>query len=284
MKKYILVLFSLGILSCILSCEKEMMDYEGTDSIYFDVQRGVPWLDSTLWARYYHTTFNFIKTKEPQSIVYLKVAFSGEIKDYDRPFQIKVLQDSTDAVEGKHFTIERDWIMPAGANSAYLILKVNQDEDYLQGPRKIMLKLLSNEYFDTNMTFTKLNGRYEVTEDEKLYNADPRLHTIELVYEAARPASWRGIDNPKTEDNPEPSETGLYGALTVKKYLLMLRVTGFTDEDFADMPGPKRTIIAQTMSKYLEDQFEKGEPVLENDGRLMWFMYVKKWKSYQYEW
>ena len=40
------------------------------------------------------------------------------------------------------------------------------------------------------------------------------------------------------------------------------------------MPGAKRTVIQEYMVKYLQDLYDKGTPVLEDDGRLMYFMGV----------
>ena len=49
--KYILLLVFLASFS---ACEKhELMDYEGLDGLYFDVQYGAEWGDTTVW----HTKF-----------------------------------------------------------------------------------------------------------------------------------------------------------------------------------------------------------------------------------
>ena len=287
MKKYMSILFSLAVIGCMTGCERDLMDYEGTNSLYFDVQRGADWIAPGMWPRQYHTGVNFIEIKEPQTELRLKMAFAGAVTDYGRPFKVEVVKDSTTAEEGVHFTFQEDWVMPEGANMTYISIVLNKDEEYILQPKRIMLRVVANEYFDANMTFEKLNGRYEVDESEKAYNNDPRVHTIELTYEVAKPAAWTGVDNPRTDENPVPSETGLFGAFTVKKYLLMLEVTGLTDEDFNDknaMTTVRKRVISEIMSRYLEEQFDKKKPVLEEDGRLMWFDKVTKWKSYQYEW
>lgn len=284
MRKYILIWFSLGIIACLTGCEKEMMDYEGTASIYFDVQRGAAHLDSVAWPRHYYTPINFIRIQEEALEVKLKMSFCGDVKDYDRTFKVEVVKDSTDAVEGTHFDLKREWTMPAGADAAFITITLYKNDDYLSHSRRIMLRVVPNEYFDANMTFERLAGRYDLYPEDKLYEEDPRVHNIILDYQVEKPKSWSGLDYPPGVDNPNPYEAGLYGAYTIKKYLLMLEVTGLSDEDFQDMPSSKRTVICEIMSRYLEDQFDHGDPVLEDDGRLMWFMKVTKWSSYQYEW
>ena len=44
------------------------------------------------------------------------------------------------------------------------------------------------------------------------------------------------------------------------------------------MPNAKRTMIANYFVDYLQELYDKGTPVLEEDGRAMWFMGVS-WKS-----
>ncbi|MFR4037690.1 MAG: hypothetical protein ACLTZT_07770 [Butyricimonas faecalis] len=45
------------------------------------------------------------------------------------------------------------------------------------------------------------------------------------------------------------------------------------------MPSAKRSVIKEYMVNYLQDLYDNGTPVLEEDGRLMWFMGVS-WYSY----
>lgn len=285
MKKYISLLLGTGLLLSLAGCERELMDYEGTSSIYFDVQKGAAHLDPVTWPRQYFTSLSFLKIPEDSVVLELKMAFCGDVKDYDRPFKIEVVKDSTDAVEGTHFNLQRDWIMPGNATSTSVKMSVYKDEDYLEHPRRIMLQVVANEYFDANMTFEKLVGRYDLSAEEKLYQPDPRVHNILLKFQVEKPKSWSGVDNPEGTDYwPYPHEAGRYGAFSVKKYLLMLEVTGLTDDDFQDMPFSKQDVVCEIMSKYLEHQFSIKKPVVEEDGRLMWFSRVTKWASYQYEW
>lgn len=285
MKKYISILISLSILAGLIGCEREMMDYEGTASLYFDVQRGAEHLDPTAWPRWYYTPVNFLKIQDDSVVVELKMAFSGNVVDYDRPFKIDIISDSTNVNEGTHFTLKRDWIMPAKATSTPIKITIYKNEEYMENPGRIMLRIVPSEYFDANMTFDKLAGRYDLYDEEKLYQPDPRVHNIILEYQVQKPNSWAGLDNPNgSKYNPLPHESGTWGAYTAKKYLLILEITGLQDKDFENMPFSQQDVVGEVMSRYLEAQFGKGEPILEEDGRLMWFSGVNNWISYQYEW
>ena len=61
MKKTLLLMIFASLLISIVSCEKELMDYQGENSIYFDVRRGKDFRDSSFWARQYYTHVNFIE-------------------------------------------------------------------------------------------------------------------------------------------------------------------------------------------------------------------------------
>ena len=121
MKKTLLLAIFASLLVSMVSCEKDLMDYEGENSIYFDVRRGKDFRDSIFWARQYYTHVNFIEIVGDTTELELRVAASGPVTDYPRSFKVDVVQDSTTAVEGVYFDFERDWVLPAGAVTANFI-------------------------------------------------------------------------------------------------------------------------------------------------------------------
>lgn len=59
-----------------------------------------------------------------------------------------------------------------------------------------------------------------------------------------------------------------------KKYDMICEKFDLTYEDFESvetMPNVMRTIINEYFVNYLQDLYDKGSPVLEEDGRAMWF-------------
>ena len=79
MKKYI---FLLSVVLSFLGCEKEMMDYEGKDGIYFSVQEVPPSLygNPEIWAHVDTTLIPFSLLLENDSTVRLKVRVMGKVK------------------------------------------------------------------------------------------------------------------------------------------------------------------------------------------------------------
>ena len=86
---------------------------------------------------------------------------------------------------------------------------------------------------------------------------------------------------PAIDYAPGQPEGGLWGAFTRKKYDLICEKFNLTYDDFTSevtMPNAKRTMIANYFVDYLQELYDKGTPVLEEDGRAMWFMGVS-WTS-----
>ena len=83
MKKYI---FLLVVVLSFLGCEKEMMDYEGKDGVYFSVQEVPPSLygDPEIWSHMDTTLIPFSLLLENDSTVRLKVRVMGDVVNYDR--------------------------------------------------------------------------------------------------------------------------------------------------------------------------------------------------------
>lgn len=56
---YIATLFL--IIAGLSGCEKEIKDFDGEEGVYFYVQWGVDWYDTTYWAAQPYTKVEFIK-------------------------------------------------------------------------------------------------------------------------------------------------------------------------------------------------------------------------------
>ena len=74
----------------------------------------------------------------------------------------------------------------------------------------------------------------------------------------------------------------MLGQFSEKKFKLISQVCNVTYDEFTSpltMPNIRVQVISQQMRAYLINQFNSGNPVLEDDGRLMWVMTVP-WTSY----
>ena len=283
MKHSIYTLLLLLLCFCFSNCERELMDYEGESSIYFDVRLESSFRDSSQWSRRYYSTLNFIEHTGDAVEMILPVAISGEVTPYDRTVEIEVLTDSCTAVEGVDFDVEKSVTLPAGAHIAYVTF-TGYRHDYLEDNIiTAMLRVKGNQYFTTTLTFDReLDGRDALMDEYKKYNPDPRFHTVELTLSVKKPEDWWGWDYPDLQ-----TEIGPFGAFSSKKYLLMLKVLDWTESMFASaIKGNKdrAKVMAKIFAEYLVEQYNAGTPVLEKDGRLMWVDCITQWSSYQYEW
>ena len=90
MKKLLTYICMLAFAASFTSCEKEIMNYEGVDGLYFDVRWGKDFRDPDQWAHQYYTPVEFGAMTDETYTVQLRVTTSGTIKDYHYSF-IKVI-------------------------------------------------------------------------------------------------------------------------------------------------------------------------------------------------
>lgn len=81
--------------------------------------------ETSLWARQNYTYVSFGTLEAEEADVTMKVGISGSIKDYDRPFRVEIVQDSTNAIPEEEYTgFTEEQVIKAGENHAYVTLKV----------------------------------------------------------------------------------------------------------------------------------------------------------------
>ena len=183
MKHYIQTsLWMLAALWGLASCEKEeMMDYEGVDALYFDVQYGAEHGNNNVWAHQYYTYVSFASLDNAESTgLKLKVCVAGSVTDYDRPFQVEVVPDSTTAITPDEYdALSTEQIIKAGENHTYITLTAKRTERMLTDTVKIQLRLIPNEYF--SLPFSEVGnipGRWTDTQTAYSSYANPTVHNI----------------------------------------------------------------------------------------------------------
>lgn len=268
MKKYI---YKAYILICGLmffaSCEKELMDYEGEDCLYFDVRLSSSWIDTSLWPHQYFSAVSFGNLLVDEVDVSYKIMASGLPKDYDRAFSLTVNADSTTAVEGTDFeAFPKELVIKAGENSTTLAFKIYRTERMLNDTLQLQLQLHENEYFKLKYT-SFIDGSYTpYSPDDNVmfsYNKDASVHNIFIYDVLSRPEGWYGND---------VTGTGLFGKFSAKKYKLLMELTNTSIEDYTDesMPSVRASAIAETVAKFLLEKAADRDPVLDEDGTMMW--------------
>ena len=115
MKKIYSILMLAMALFSLTGCEKELMDYEGKDCLYFDVRRGASWIDPDLWAHWNYSEVTFGNILSNDTTIAVKISATGTAKDFDRAFQVIVTKDSTDLQEGVEYEpLKPEYTIKAG--------------------------------------------------------------------------------------------------------------------------------------------------------------------------
>lgn len=249
------------------SCEKDIMTYQGEDGIYFDVRWGKEFREPDQWAHQYYTPIEFGNMTDNSYTVQLRVAASGTIKDYDRPFSIEIGKDSTDAVAGRDYIdFDKEYVIKAGERYAYFDITFNRNKAMEGDTLTLQLKLIPNEHFTCPFTNYRDNTRYDLPETSYGYNYDATFHKIVVNDVMTKPGQWWGGDD----------GSGIFGRFSRKKFLLMMELTNTTIDDYANiqtMPLGRAQAIGEALGRYLLEQADKDNSgayaVLDEDGTLM---------------
>ncbi len=267
----------LMMLPVFFSCsEHEISYYDGRDAIYFDQQYGANFDTLRLsHQNYSYVPFGVLSIRD--SIVRVKVETAGYLRDYDRPFQIEVVADSTNAVEGVDYELPvTNPVIIAGQNSTYIPVIIHRTDHTELETVKLQLRLIPGEHFVCPFgpegigTMPKREHGGDVYTELGL-NADAAVHNIFSNMKLRKPEGW----------NPD-----YFGKFySEKKYELMLELSeaefGYTVFDFDKDPDLKMRVVraprvAKHVAAYLMEQYNKGRDywVIDEDGTMMWLLGV----------
>lgn len=274
---YIAALFL--VIAGLSGCEKEVKDFDGEEGVYFYVQWGVDWYDTTYWAAQPYTKVEFIKKGVDEVQLKVRVQVTGRVKDYDRKFRIIVDQDSTTAVEGENYLPIEEWqTLEKGWNYRDVLVTVKNSAALDEVERHLVLRLMPSEELPLAIpVWHDLSGMLK--NDSKNAEFDGTRHEIILNNFITCPKEWMG----PSEGKQGQAEGGMWGIFSKEKYEeIIKRFPDLTYEDFMSaetMPSGLQYAIQNKMVIDLQKLYDAGTPIKEKDGRLMWFMGVS-WKSY----
>lgn len=248
MKKWNKILMFLAFLAGIGACETEMMDYEGRPGVYFHVQAPPPsgYGDKEIWERIDTSKILFTKTVEDEIEVDLPVRAMGDVVNYDRYFEIKLVDTATTAKLDENYTpIATRYTMPADTMQTSIKFRIKRpataDTTYY-----ITLDLVATNDFDLPMNkWRKLTSDYS---EDRLINVV--RHVISFNDAMYRPSQW--VDN-------------FFGEYTDKKMRLILDITQMILGDFdVYMNGGQKKAIASKIDFYLKTEEAAGRTIYED--------------------
>lgn len=250
---YIWVLF----LFCV-ACERDLMSYKGEEAIYFAVQRGNSWGSEGDWPYMPYSMAEFGSILEDTLTVRIKVMITGEEKDYPRPFKVVVNPDSTTAIEGVHYQVLADeYVLEANCSYAYVPVLLYRQPEMQTDTVTLGLKLVANDYF--SLTFDEFNKMDKFTNGNVVYEQfNATMHKVCMTDIMPQPKQWSIWE---------------FGTFTPKKLNLICQKLGYTYADFQDdkkITYLQQMVISRKFSEILNQAYYDGEPILEDNGQLMW--------------
>lgn len=277
-KRYIIYLnvVILCTISLLFSaCKKELMSYNGIEGIYFSVRHGNT-IQLSLNPYQPYTKVEFVKTTKVDTTITLHVMVTGPTKPYDRPFNIEVITDSTTAEVNKHYSpIQLQHSIPANSHETYISIKLLRSADLKSTSKQLTIRLLPSDQLGLSFPHWDAIPGLTSNTGSILSGYDGSIHKILFDDVLAKPAIWSGLVLNQT------LEAGNWGEFSEKKMLLMCEIMDLTYNSFESsetMPSILTSLITREMAAYLVERFNEGNPVLEEDGRLMYFSGVP-WSS-----
>lgn len=265
---FICAVAGLGAASC---QQVDIATYNGDDAIFFDQQYGVAWFDTLRQAHQIYSFIPFGSMATTDSLLKVKIETTGYIRDYDRPFSVEVVNDSTTAEAGVEYEIlNPDLKIAAGQNSTVLNVLMHCSGRMDTTTVQLQVRLVPGEHFTLpfGKEFGKMPKRDATQTVYKQFstNTDPSIHNIFANKRLSRPKGWSDFR---------------FGTFSEKKYALLLKISGevmgWTVLDFENDENNKMTIsrspiVVKHVSAYLKAEYNKGREfwVLDEDGSMMW--------------
>lgn len=274
----------IGILLLTGCEERDVMVYEGVDGIYFDVQYGAAHGNENLWARQNFTHVSFGTLEETEVDVTMKIGIAGSIKDYDRPFRVEIVRDSSNAIPEEEYTnFTEDQVIKAGENHTYVTVRILKSERMADDTVRIQFRIDPGEHF--TLPFAELGeipGRWNDVKTGYSSNADATIHNVFANNLLQLPAGWGG--------------TQYFGKFSPAKYQYLMDISGYSKAHFEQLGAMTQGGRAQKIKRLavtdLQNKFNLGyarlqkgdadgweEWVLDEGGKMMWVPGITWWNE-----
>lgn len=242
MKKLLYHFFIATAVCMLFACEKGIPTYSGEKNVYFSNAA-----DSS------KISFAYEKENKNDSTINVRVYTTGPISDVDRPFKLTIIDSSTTAVSGVHYTLlNQGFVIKAGAAFVNLAFKLSRTAEMKSKSYYINMVLEPNENFTTNYTWEYTNLKNKTRKQLMFY-------TIKIDDILSQPKAWLA---------------GSFGTFSRKKLYAL--------SEFFDVELPVWNITGaggisavlmitygKVFQRYLNDEAAIGNVILDEDGTPM---------------
>jgi hypothetical protein len=230
-----------------VSCKRDaLLTYNTADNVYFNYNRGFNvWLDSM------DVSFANRDASVRDTFLLIPLAVTGVAAAADRPFKVVVDPAST-ALAGIHYELP-EAVIHAGKVQDTLRLHFKRAADLASGEKKLVLKLVANEFFKTDLPYRMINGAAQDTLDLLSFSISASDLLVPGPY-------WDVYST-------------YFGKFSTRKVRFIHDLLGMPLDFWSEAPNNQHRAAAiyyaSATSRYLGDQAAQGNIIVDEDGTPM---------------
>ncbi len=229
------------------SCKRDaLITYNTADNVYFNYNTGF-----NVWRDSMGVSFANRDGSVRDTFLLIPLAVTGVASTTDRPFKL-VVDPSSTAVAGTHYELPEP-VIHAGKVQDTLRLHFKRAADLASGEKKLVLKLVPNDFFKTDLQYRMVNGGAQDTLD---------MLRFSIV------ASDLLVSGPYWD-----LYSTYFGKFSIRKVHFIHDLLGMPLDFWNEAPNNQdraaAIYYASATSRYLGDQAAQGNIILDEDGTPM---------------
>ena len=200
-------------------------------------------------------TFANYKSDTEKLRLYVPVKIMGDVKDYDRKFNLRVNKELSTGVEGVDYEFrDTACYIPAGMTSTNVFFYIKKTDKLEKQAVRLVFQLTDNENFTAELNSYKSTVKWSDT-GKQLCGTHYKV-IFNNIWTIPTYWGWYG--------------DSYFGTWTVAKEKVVNSVMGYEHSDW-DSKVKYGTLpyIAKKTQKYLQEQANAGTPVRDEDGSYM---------------
>lgn len=242
-------LLIISILFLVYGCEKNMIDFQGDNGVYFEMRKKTP-TGLGVGQCTDTTEVTFSSTQADDSTINVRLTLFGRIVNYDRTVNLKIIDTSTTAQVGIDLEeFPTKIVFPAGKEFTIFKIKFLRTEGILNNHKLFTIAIDKSPDFpfqlETYKSHNPNSGNYEFDDVTK--------HVFDISDALYQPPVWSEV------------YLGIYSDY---KFGYINEMFGLTQDDWLTqqtMPSNRITYISRTMKRHILEQEAAGTPLYEKD-------------------